>query len=202
MDFVRYEADLKDLRRRNVTLGVAITGLTLALLLALGTILKISGTERTVVVPPRIEQGFWVSSSSGSKDYLNQMAAYFAYLILDVDAETIDWKKNALLDWIAPAQHGPMQTRQDMEALRLRKNNAATYFRPQQLIPDEARQSVLVMGRLRTTINGVETSNEIKSYLVELDFAGGRAHLKTFKEIVRDPHAPARPAVAAVADPR
>jgi conjugal transfer pilus assembly protein TraE len=202
VDYARYEADLKDLRRRNVTLGAAVSGLTLALLVALGTILKIAGSERTVIVPPRIEQGFWITSAQGSKDYLNQMGAYFAYLILDVDADTIEWKKSALLDWISPAQHGLMKTRQDLEAARLRRNNAATYFRPQQLVPDEARQSVVVMGRLRTTINGVETSNEVKSYLVELDFTGGRAHLKTFKEVLRDPQAPALPAVSAVPDAR
>jgi len=197
MDVRKFEGDLKDLRRRNQGLGVAVSGLTLALIVALVVILKIAGTERTVVVPPVIDKSFWVTSERASKDYLNQMAAYVAYLILDVDPATIDWKKDALLNWVQPSEHGAMKSRQEFEADRLRKMNGATFFRPQQLVPNEEKQSVVVQGRLRTTVNGQETNNETKSYLVEFDYSGGRAHLKTFKEIVRDPNTPALAAAAA-----
>jgi conjugal transfer pilus assembly protein TraE len=36
---------------------------------------------------------------------------------------------------------------------------------------------------LRTLVNGFETANEAKAYLVEFSYSGARMHLKTFKEI-------------------
>ena len=186
MDYARLNIDLKDLQRRNRGLGLALSALVLALLLALGTILKIAGTERTVIVPPAIEKAFWVTSERASRAYLEQMASYVAYLVLDVDPETIDWKRNALLDWVAPDQHATMKSRQELEADRLKRINGATYFRPQQLVASEERQSVVLRGRLRTQVNGHETSNDTKAYLAEFDFAGGRAQLKTFKDVTNE----------------
>lgn len=186
MDYARLNTDLKDLQRRNRRLGLALSGLVLALLVALGTILKIAGTERTVVVPPAIDRTFWVTRERASRAYLEQMASYVAYLVLDVDPETIDWKRNALLDWVAPDQHAAMKTRQELEADRLKRFNGATYFRPQQLVADEQRQSVVLRGRLRTQVNGHETSNDTKAYLAEFDFTYGRAQLKTFKDVTNE----------------
>lgn len=186
MDYERLSTDLKDLQRRNRRLGLALSGLVLAMILALGTILKIAGSERTVIVPPAIERAFWVTSERAGKAYLEQMASYVAYLVLDVDPDTIDWKRSALLDWVAPDQHATMRTRQEVEADRLKRINGATYFRPQQLVANEERQSVVLRGRLRTQVNGHETSNDTKAYLAEFDFAGGRAHLKTFKDITNE----------------
>jgi conjugal transfer pilus assembly protein TraE len=202
MEFDRLDVDLKELRRRNRALGRAVSGLALALIVALLVILKIAGTERTVLVPPTIEKAFWVTGAHGSKDYLEQMASYFAYLILDVDPSTIDWKRDALLDWVSPDQHAAMKTRQDLEAERLKRMNGTTYFRPQQLVANEERQSVVIRGRLRTQVNGQETSNETKAFLVEFDYAGGRATLKTFKEIPNEQPGSAQTAAAAAAAAR
>lgn len=199
MDFDRLDGDLKELRRRNRALGRTVSGLVLALIVSLLVIAKIAGTERTVLVPPSIDKAFWVTGAHGSKDYLEQMAAYFAWLILDVDPSTIDWKRDALLDWVAPDQHAAMKVRQDLEADRLKRINGATWFRPQQLVANEQRQSVVIRGRLRTQVNGQETANDTKSFLVEFAYAGGRASLKTFKEIPDDQPGAAQTAAAAAA---
>ncbi len=169
------------------------------MIVALLAILKIAGTERTVLVPPAIEKAFWVKGAHGSKDYLEQLGAYFAWLILDVDSSTIDWKRDALLDWVSPDQHAAMKVRQELEADRLKRMNGATWFRPQQLVANELQQSVVIRGRLRTQVNGHETSSETKAFLVEFDYAGGRASLKTFKEIGNEQPGSAQTAAAAAA---
>lgn len=197
MDYTRLSSDLKDLRRRNGSLGLAVAGLSFALIVALLVILKIAGTERTVIVPPTIDKSFWVTHERASRDYLDQMAAYIAYLILDVDPAVIDWKKDALLNWVAPGQHAALRTRLDLEANRLKRINASTFFRPQQLVANEERQTVTVRGRLRTMINGQETSSEVKAYLVEFDYTGGRAQLKSFRELTHEQPGPGSPAATA-----
>lgn len=183
MDFPKLSADLKDLRRRNAVLGLAVGAMAAALVLALAVILCLLGTQRTVVVPPAIDRSFWVARDSASSAYLEQMAAFVAWLVLDVTPSSIDWKKEVLLGYVEPDQHGALKARQELEASRLKRINASTSFAPQELRPSEANQSVVVRGHLRTLVNGQETSNDNRAYLVEFRYAGGRIHLKTFKEL-------------------
>ncbi len=70
-----------------------------------------------------------------------------------------------------------------MEAERLKRINASTVFAPQQLVPSEDAQTVVVRGRLRTLVNGFETANDLEANLVEFSYSGARMHLKTFKEL-------------------
>lgn len=183
MDFARLDNDLKELRRRNRALSLTVGGLILGLLICLVIILNVVGMERTIVVPPTIDKSFWVTRERVSREYLEQMGSFVAWLILDVTPASIDWKKDILLNYVAPDQHGAMQSRQEIEAERLRRINASTFFLPQQLVPNEDKQTVAIRGRLRTQVNGQETATETRAYLAEFQYAGGRMHLKSFKEM-------------------
>jgi conjugal transfer pilus assembly protein TraE len=186
MDFERLSGDLKELRRRNRTLGAAVGLLAVGHVLALTVVLNLLGAVRTVVVPPSINKSFWVTRDKASGEYLEQMGSFVAGLVLDVTPASIDWKKDILLGYVEPEQYGGLKTRQELEAARLKRINASTAFAPQQLVPSEEGQSVVGRGGRPTLVNGVETANDVKAYLVEFSYAGGRVHLKTFKEL---PHA-------------
>jgi len=183
MDFARLSSDLKELRRRNRGLALALGGLVLGQVLSLVVVLNLLGSVRTLVVPPSINKSFWVERDKASAEYLEQMGSFIAWLVLDVTPATIDWKKDILLGYVEPEQHGELKTRQELEAARLKRINASTFFLPQQLVPSEDTQSVVVRGRLRTLVNGLETANDLKAYQVEFGYGGGRMHLKTFKEL-------------------
>lgn len=183
MDFERLSGDLRELRRRNRALALVLGGLAIGQILSLAAILNLLGSVRTLVVPPSINKSFWVERDKASADYLEQMGSFIAWLVLDVSPSSIDWKKDVLLGYVEPAQHGALKTRQELEATRLKRINASTVFLPQQLVPSEETQSVVVRGRLRTLVNTQETSNEQRAYLLEFGYAGGRMHLKTFKEL-------------------
>ena len=183
MDFDRLNGDIKEMRRRNRGLGIGLGVLGAGNILALLVILNLLGSVRTVVVPPSLNKSFWVTRDKASSEYLEQMGSFIAWLVLDVTPASIDWKKDILLGYVEPEQHGELKTRQDLEATRLKRINASTFFVPQQLVPSEDAQNVVVRGRLRTQVNGLETANDLKAYLVEFRYSGGRMHLKTFKEI-------------------
>ncbi|MDF3840056.1 type IV conjugative transfer system protein TraE [Cupriavidus basilensis] len=183
MDFERLNGDLKEMRRRNRHLGLAVGALAAGQILALIVILNLLGSVRTVVVPPSLNKTFWVTRDQASAEYLEQMGSFIAWLVLDVSPATIDWKKDTLLGYAEPGQYGELKTRQEVEAERLKRINAATSFSPQQLVPSESAQSLVVRGRLRTLVNGYETANELKAYRIDFAYAGARMHLKGFKEI-------------------
>ena len=185
MDFPRLNSDLKEMRQRNRSLALAVGALIAALLIALVAIVKLVGNERTILVPPAIEKTFWVAKDRVSKEYLEQMASFVGWLILDVTPATVDWKKDVLLNYVVPDQHGAMKLRQEVEAERLKRINASTFFLPQQLVANDQDQTVAIRGRLRTQVNGQETATDLKAYLAEFQYVGGRVHLKAFKEIAQ-----------------
>lgn len=196
MNNERHSNDLKELKSRNRRLGLAVAGLVLGQILSSATIISILGSERTIVTPPAINKSFWVTKERVSSEYLEQMGAFVGWLILDVSPASIDWKKDTLLSYVSPDQHGALKTKQELEAERMKKMNASTYFLPSQLIPSEDKQNVVLIGKLRTLVNGQETANEQKSYLVEFAHTGGRVHLNAFKEIPYGPQTPSQAAAS------
>jgi conjugal transfer pilus assembly protein TraE len=161
---------------------LAILGLVVCLGLALVIMFNMVGRERIVLTPPAIEKSFWVAKDRVSASYLEQMGGFMAYLTLDVSPSSIEWKKAMLLQYVAPDVYGALQTRQDLEADRLKRLNATTQFSVAQLIPDEDTLSVHLKGRLATFINGTRTSDVEKEYVVGFDYTGNRIQLKRFEE--------------------
>lgn len=186
MDLGRQQEALRELKGKNRRQGAVNSVLALAILIETLVLISVVGTERTVLIPPNISKTFWVTSSKASGTYLEEMGSFISWLILDVSPATIDWKKDTLLNFVSPDDYGTIQKRQDVEADRLKRLNASTQFLPMQVVADETNQAVVIRGRMKTQINGQETSSESRAYLAEFQYAGGRIHLKTFKELPND----------------
>lgn len=183
MDNTRYQDDLRELRARIRGHRLAMGVLALCLLVTLMITYSLVGAQRVVVTPPQVNKSFWVSGERVGNAYLEQMGGYVGWLMLDLTPASAAWKKDALLSFSSPEDYEALKLQMELEAERLRKINGSTYFQLQQLEPDEEAQTVLLTGRLRTLVNGLETSLLQKRYRVAFQFRGGRTHLKTFKEI-------------------
>lgn len=179
---------MAELRERNRRKDWTIGALIGALLLALLSITQLIGASRTVIVPPTIERSFWVAHDRASHEYLEQMAAFAAWLILDANPVSVNWKKKTLLEHVAPQASGELKTRLDAESERLRSINGSTLFSPRSMTANEADQSVTLFGKLRTQVNGQTTSDLEKQYLAKFQFSGGRMSLKSFEEISNEDH--------------
>ncbi len=175
--------DLKHLRSTVKLQGAALALMGACLLASLILMFNMVGRDRIVVTPPAIDKTFWVSKDRVSSSYLEQMGSFIAYLTLDVSPQSIDWKKTMLLQYVSPDVYGALQTRQDLEADRLRRLNATTQFSVAQLLPNEEAMNVTLKGRLATFINGARTSDIDKEYVAEFEFKGNRVQIRNFKEI-------------------
>jgi conjugal transfer pilus assembly protein TraE len=175
--------DLKQMRSTVRLQGAAIELLGACLLSSLVLMFNMVGRDRVIVTPPSIDKTFWVSKDRVSSSYLEQMGSFIAYLTLDVSPQSIDWKKTMLLQYVSPDVYGVLQTRQDLEADRLRRLNATTQFSVAQLLPNEEAMNVTLKGRLATFINGTRTSDIDKEYVAEFEFKGNRVQIRNFKEI-------------------
>jgi conjugal transfer pilus assembly protein TraE len=174
--------DLKQLRSTVRLQGAALSLMGACLLCSLVLMFNMVGRDRVVVTPPSIDKTFWVSKDRVSSSYLEQMGSFIAYLTLDVSPQSIDWKKTMLLQYVSPDVYGALQTRQDLEADRLRRLNATTQFSVAQLLPNEEAMNVTLRGRLATFVNGARTSDVDKEYVAEFEFKGARVQIRNFRE--------------------
>jgi conjugal transfer pilus assembly protein TraE len=175
--------DLKLMRSTVRFQGAALALMGACLLSSLVLMFNMIGRDRVIVTPPSIDKTFWVSKDRVSSSYLEQMGSFIAYLTLDVSPQSIDWKKTMLLQYVSPDVYGVLQTRQDLEADRLRRLNATTQFSVAQLVPNEEAMNVTLKGRLATFINGARTSDIDKEYVAEFEFKGNRVQIRNFREI-------------------
>lgn len=176
-------SDLKQLRATVAIQRYSIFGLVGAVVMSLLVVYNLTGRQHTVLVPPVIEKTFWVSHEGVSASYLEQMAAFVSYLLLDVAPVSIEWKSNLLKQYVLEPKHGEFETRQKLEADRLKALNASTQFAISGLVPNESDMSVLVQGKLATYINGARVSEENKSFLAKFLYTNGRIHLNKFEEV-------------------
>jgi conjugal transfer pilus assembly protein TraE len=184
MDFAKHQQDNRQLRASNRTLGAALVLMGLGLLVSLMAILSLIGNEKTVLVPPTIDRQFWVSRDQVSREYLEEMAGFLTFLVLNVSPGDVDWKRKVYLSYVAPDAYGDVRAKAEVEADRLRQNNASTTFLIQQLTASERDQSVVVSGRLRRQVAGVDVGEpEHRSYEVNFKYAGGRVSVKAFRDI-------------------
>jgi conjugal transfer pilus assembly protein TraE len=103
--------------------------------------------------------------------------------VLDVTPASIDWKKDILLGYVEPEQHGELKTRQESEAARLKRINASTFFMPQQLVPSEDTQNVVVRGRCARWSTAWKRPTTSRPTGSSSTTPAARMHLKTFKEV-------------------
>ena len=175
-------SDLAGARRVSVLLAILLTVSMLAtLLLAIHT-LRQAGRERVVVVPPVIHKTFWVEAERVSPEYLEQMGYFLAQLTLNVTPQSVEHQSRLLLQYAAPASWGDLRTAMAANAERIKRDGASTVFSPQDLQIDERTQRVGLRGLLTTFISDRRVSEVSKGYAIELQYAGGRIFLKTFRE--------------------
>jgi conjugal transfer pilus assembly protein TraE len=175
-------SDLAGARRASVLLAILLTVSMLAtLLLAIHT-LRQAGRERVVVVPPAIHKTFWVEAERVSPEYLEQMGYFLAQLTLNVTPQSVEHQSRLLLQYAAPASWGDLRTAMAANAERIKRDGSSTVFSPQDLQVDERTQRVGLRGLLTTFISDRRVSEVSKGYAIELQYAGGRIFLKTFRE--------------------
>ena len=175
-------ADQASARRATALLAVLLAASMLATLLLAAHTLRQAGRERVVLVPPALHKTFWVEAERASPEYLEQMGYFLAQLTLNVTPQSVEHQSRLLLQYAAPASWGELRTAMAANADRIKRDGASTVFSPQDLQVDERTQRVGLRGLLTTFISDRRVSEVSKGYAIELQYAGGRIFLKTFRE--------------------
>jgi conjugal transfer pilus assembly protein TraE len=180
LDWLR--ADLAGARRASVFLALLLAASMLATAVLAVLVVRQSGRERVVLVPPAVHKTFWVEPERASPEYLEQMGYFLAQLTLNVTPQSVEHQSRLLLQYAAPASWGDLRTAMAANAERIKRDGASTVFSPQDLQVDEATQRVGLRGLLTTFISDRRVSEVSKGYAIEFQVEGGRIVLKNFRE--------------------
>ena len=89
--------------------------------------------ERIVVVPPVVEQTFWVDGKNVSSTYLEQFGYFLSSLLLTKSPETAASQRTILLRHADAAFSGELKNKLIEEETKLKKQNASYVFHPMKI---------------------------------------------------------------------
>lgn len=182
MLFKKYLSEMDNANREIRFMRLLVAGLTVVVLIEAGAMWRLAGAEKTVLVPPEINRSFWVSGNAVSKEYLEEMAYWYAGLALNVTPAVSDYQNKLFLKYAAPSEYGRLQAEMGVRAEFLKKNNAATQFSVRNVTTDEKNLRVALSGTLVTWTSDKKAGERNATYLVGFKFMNGKLYVSDFKE--------------------
>lgn len=182
MRFKKYLSERDNANQEIRFMRILVAGLTVVVLIEAGAMLRLAGAEKTVLVPPAINRSFWVSGDTVSKEYLEEMAYWYAGLALNITPTVSDYQNSLFLKYSAPSEYGRLQAEIGARADFLKKNNAATQFSVRNVTTDEKDLKVALSGTLVTWTSDKKAGERNATYLVGFKFMNGRLYVSDFKE--------------------
>jgi conjugal transfer pilus assembly protein TraE len=167
-------------RNGYLVLAVGLVGLTL--LLATG-LCRLIGRERIVIVPPVVEQAFWVDAKTISPTYLSQMTVFFAQLRLNVTPSSAAYQRDLLLRYTDPRYYGDFKNELVAEADHLAQTHTSLIFYPVDVAVDVPHLTATVSGDFSATVGTVLLPVKRLTYQLTYRYAQGRLWLRSFQEI-------------------
>lgn len=143
---------------------------------------RLIGAEKTVLVPPEINRSFWVSGNAVSKEYLEEMAYWYAGLALNITPVVSDYQNNLFLKYAAPSEYGRLQAEMGARAEFLKKNNTATQFVVRSVTTDEKNRRVALSGTLFTWTSDKKAGERNAVFMVGFKYMNGKLYVSDFKE--------------------
>ena len=109
MLFRNYLSDQANATQEIRFMRILLAGLVLVILVGAIVVLRLIGNEKTVLTPPDIKRTYWVSGDAVSKEYLEDMAYWYAGLALNITPAVSSYQNGLFLKYAAPSEFGRLQ---------------------------------------------------------------------------------------------
>lgn len=169
------------IRNRNGFLMLASGSLMLNFLFIITLILSI-GHEKIILVPPEINQSFWVGSHTVSPEYLSEMALFFTNLRFNVTSHNVDLQRGILLRYVHPKEYAEIKTALLLEADHINKEHISMAFYPTNVEVDTQKWLVRITGDLLATLGNTSLPTQRVTYLITFTYNSGRLLVTSFQE--------------------
>ncbi len=172
-------------RQRNVFL---VLSMLLLVSLILVTLKLLSVSERVILVPG-LHQEAWVSDKKVSSSYLEENAAMYLPLLLDLDPTCIAWKRDRILEHAAKSDTNSLKILSEYFAnakQNYEKFSLSTHFALKKLESDQSTLKVIAHGQLVSRFGNRGFESEPAVYGLQFEWVAGRLLLKEFVKISKE----------------
>jgi len=184
--FFRKYINEKDNATQEISfLRILAAGLIIANAIQAGANYSLSGDARTVITPPNIKQGFWVTSKTVSPEYLEEMAYWFAGLALNVTPAGIAYQNELFLKYAAPSEYGRLQQEMLSRSEFLTKNQTSSIFAIEHITVDDKGMRVAMAGKLTTWVAEKRAGMRDATFMIRFQYLNGKLYVSEFRETSR-----------------
>lgn len=171
------------MHQRNALSALVAGLLSLNLLQAFVTVFR---EERIVVVPPDTKREFWLTQNRVSASYLEEMALFFAPLMLEVSPESAAYKRDIILRYTVSESYGALKAKLLEDEKRLQKEHVTTSFQLSAVKVRSREMQVEVTGDLSRFIGERRISQSRDTYRFTFVYRMGRLLIQSFQLIKSD----------------
>lgn len=186
MQLAHYQSRLQQvLSQRNGYLVLAALLAVMSILLAI-TVCRMMGRERIVIVPPVVNQAFWIEAHAVSPEYVSQMASFLSQLRFNLTPGNAAYQQETLLRYTDPTYYGDLKNELVREADQLTKTHTSLVFYPIEIRVDATHFTADITGDLNARVGNDPLPTQRLHYHLRFRFSGGRLWLISFNEIKND----------------
>ena len=160
--------------QRNIFAAVAVT-------LSISTILMscflFSKSERIIVVPPTVEQSFWIKGNNVSPEYLEQMGVFLGQLLLTKSTSSVPVQRSTLLRHSSPSFAQLLGQRLFEEEKTLKKQGGSYMFFLSQVDVSVDDLEVHLQGERRYYSRDKMVSSQQEKYILRFESKSGQIKL-------------------------
>lgn len=169
-------------RQRNIFMFLSMLAILACLILSI----KVISSDERVILVPGLNKEVWTSKRGVSKGYLEETAAMYLPLLLDLDHSSIDWKKEKLLAHVSQTDSAYMRALTEYFARtkeKYKQFSLSTHFAVKKLETNEKDLTVKAYGQLisRFGEKGFESTPAV--YGLSFDWLGGKLYLEEFVKL-------------------
>jgi conjugal transfer pilus assembly protein TraE len=136
--------------------------------------------EKVIISPPELKDSYWVTNKRFSQNYLDEMACFFAHLLLDVTKDSLPHQGEIALRYADPVFYGRLKAQFVKEIERINKDNVSTTFTTHNVKIFMEKLEVHVSGILSNYVGDKKVSSYAETYVVGFSNHKGRLLLKEF----------------------
>lgn len=162
-----------------LSLGVAIFGL--------GLCAWVVANQRTIISPPVVQHGYWVSAHEASKEYIQDQSDYVLTMLYTVTPANVEYRSERILKMVPPESYGAMSSRFHAAVSKLRKDGISTVWEPKSVGVADGSLCAKWTGSLKRWVGDKPLETQTKTFVVEFDIdRQGTLYVKTADEATPD----------------
>lgn len=166
-------------KQRNLFLGLSIASILSSLFLSF----KISTMEQKIILVPGINREMAISKTGVSRNYLEEMSTMLLSLLLDLDFDSMNWKRERLFEYVSTSDPAYLK---NLAAYFVKVKeqyqifNLSTHFGCKKLKVDSKKMQVIASGILASHFGAEGFEKKTVHYRLNFEWLGGKLLLKEF----------------------